>query len=66
MNTNTIHNILNFAMALCAVALLPELHTIFPEDIAIKLASGAATLKLIINVIRDGFSGLVKDQPPVK
>lgn len=66
MNTNLVHNILNFIMALTAVALLPEVQAILPAEIAVAVASGAATLKLVINVIRDGISGLAKSQPPVQ
>jgi len=53
-------------MALTAVALLPEVQAILPPEIAVAVASGAATLKLVINVLRDGVTGLVKEQPPVK
>lgn len=66
MNSNFFHNILNIVMALTAVALLPEVQAILPPEIAVAVASGAATLKLVINVIRDGVTGLVKEQPPVK
>lgn len=66
MNTNLVHNILNFAIALTAVALLPEVQEILPPEIAVTIAGIAATAKLVINVIRDGISGLIKDQPPVE
>lgn len=66
MNSNFFHNILNVVMALTAVALLPEVQAILPPEIAVAVASGAATLKLVINVLRDGVTGLVKEQPPVK
>jgi hypothetical protein len=66
MNSNLFHNILNIIMALTAVALLPEIQAILPPEIAVAVASGAATLKLVINVVRDGITGLAKEQPPVK
>jgi len=66
MNSNLFHNILNVIMALTAVALLPEIQAILPAEIAVAVASGAATLKLIVNVLRDGVTGLAKEQPPVK
>jgi hypothetical protein len=31
-----------------------------------KIIAGLGTAKMIINVIRDGFAGLVKPQPPVQ
>lgn len=65
MNTNFLHNILNIVMALTAIALLPEVQAVLPPEWAVAVASGAATLKLVINVIRDGIDGLVKPQPPV-
>lgn len=66
MNSNLFHNILNVIMALTAIALLPEVQSILPAEIAVAVASGAATLKLIVNVLRDGLTGLAKEQPPVK
>lgn len=66
MNSNLLHNILNVVMALTAIALLPEVQAILPPELAVAVASGAATVKLVINVIRDGITGLVKEQPPVK
>ena len=66
MNTNLFHNILNIVMALTAVALLPEVQSILPAEVAVAVASGAATLKLIVNVLRDGLGGLAKNQPPVQ
>lgn len=66
MNTNLVHNILNIAMALTAVALIPEVQAVLPPEIAVTVASIAATLKLVINIVRDGVSGLTKNQPPVQ
>lgn len=66
MNSNFFHNVLNVVMALTAVALLPEVQAILPTEVAVAVASGAAALKLVVNVLRDGVTGLVKEQPPVK
>lgn len=66
MNTNLIHNILNIAIAVVAVLSLPEVIGIFPPHIGLAIAGGAATAKTVINVIRDGLGGLVKNQPPVQ
>lgn len=65
MNSNFFHNILNVVMALTAVALLPEVQAVLPPQWAVAIASGAATLKLVVNVLRDGLDGLTKPQPPV-
>ena len=66
MNSNLIHNILNIAIAVVAVVSLPEVMALLPPEIGLTIAGVAATAKVVINVIRDGISGLVKDQPPVK
>lgn len=66
MNTNLIHNILNIAIAVVAVLSLPEVVGIFPPHIGLAIAGFAATAKTVINVIRDGLTGLVKNQPPVQ
>jgi hypothetical protein len=51
MNTNLIHNILNI---------------VIDPILAGKIIAGLGTAKMIINVIRDGFMGLTKPQPPVQ
>ena len=66
MNSNLIHNILNIAIAVVAVVSLPEVMALLPPEIGLTIAGVAATAKVVINVIRDGISGLVKEQPPVK
>lgn len=64
MNTNLLHNILNFAIALVAILGVPEVVALIPTDIAITITGFAATAKLIINLLRDGLGGLAKAQPP--
>ncbi len=66
MNTNLIHNILNVLIAIAAAASLPEVLNILPAEIAVTVAGIAATMKIVINVIRDGVTGLAKKQPPVQ
>lgn len=66
MNTNLIHNILNVSIALVAALSTPEVIALLPPEIAVKVVGGLAAAKLIINTFRDGLSGLIKDQPPVK
>lgn len=66
MNTNLLHNILNLGMLGVAVATLPEFVGLFPPEIGLKIVAGAAMVKTTLNVWRDGLTGLVKNQPPVK
>lgn len=66
MNTNLIHNVLNWAIALVAVFSLPEVMALIPPDLAVKIAGSLAIIKSVINVFRDGLGGLVKNQPPVQ
>ncbi|MCC7047213.1 MAG: hypothetical protein IT562_10910 [Alphaproteobacteria bacterium] len=67
MNTNLLHNILNVAIVIVGamgafdwtgVGLNPEL--------AVKIVAGLGTLKLVMNALRDGLSGMTKPQPPVQ
>lgn len=66
MNTNFIHNLLNWALAIIAAVSVPEVVGLLPPDLAVKLVGTIAVIKSVINVMRDGFAGLVKNQPPVK
>lgn len=53
-------------MALVAALSLPEVSGLFPPDVAVKIVGAMATLKLVINTLRDGLAGLLKAQPPVQ
>ncbi len=66
MNTNLIHNLLNIAIAVVAILSLPEVTALLPPDLALAIVGAAATAKTIINVLRDGLTGLGKEQPPVR
>jgi hypothetical protein len=66
MNTNLIHNILNWAIAGIAVLSVPEVVALLDPVFAIKLAGALAVAKSTINVFRDGLGGLMKTQPPVQ
>lgn len=66
MSSNLLHNILNVAIAIVAIISLPEVVAILPPEIGLMLAGVAATLKTVINIARDGFGGLFKEQPPVR
>lgn len=81
MNSNLFHNIVNVATLLLAgltAALLAsgcvetangtlscEESFISPSLSAI-LITGLMILKLLVNIVRDGITGLVKKQPPVQ
>ncbi len=81
MNSNLFHNLLNaFLVRLAAVTAgriatgcvqLPDgkldcsASWISPA-VAAWITGGIGLLKIVINVVRDGFGGLFKPQPPVK
>jgi len=81
MNSNLFHNILNVAIAALAAftafliatgcTTLPtgtlecSASWISPELSAIAIMA-LGVLKTVINIVRDGFSGLFKKQPPVQ
>lgn len=66
MNSNLAHNVINVIIALVAVLSLPEVHQFFPPELSVKIMGGLGVAKLVINTFRDGVTGLVKEQPPVK
>lgn len=82
MNTNLIHNILNVLMiviaGLTAALTAAGCTTLANGDLecskVVWLSPTLATtvitvlgaVKVLINVVRDGFAGLTKNQPPVQ
>ncbi|RAX42384.1 hypothetical protein [Rhizobium tropici] len=79
-NTNAIHNLLNILIAALAAAtafmiasgctqLVTGLLECSQSWISPKYAAAIVALlgssKILINVVRDGFGGLIKPQPPV-
>jgi hypothetical protein len=67
VNTNLIHNILNIAVvAVAGLAGFDFAGLGINPITAAKIVAGLGTAKMIINVARDGFSGLTKAQPPVQ
>jgi hypothetical protein len=67
MNTNLIHNCLNVVMIVVAgLAGFDFVGLGLDPILAGKIVAGLGTAKMIINVIRDGFAGLTKAQPPVQ
>lgn len=66
MNSNLIHNLLNIAIAIVAILSLPEVVALLPPELGIVIAGVIGVLKTLINLFRDGPSGLFKQQPPVR
>jgi hypothetical protein len=66
MNTNMIHNILNIAIAVVAAMGTFDWTVFFSQTTALAIVAGLGTAKTVINMVRDGFSGLFKAQPPVQ
>lgn len=66
MNTNLIHNIINVVIALIASAAAFDWSVFLSATAAAKIVAGLAIAKIVINAIRDGLGGLVKEQPPVQ
>jgi len=65
-NTNLLHNILNVAVvALPALEVLDWMPLVGPEN-ALKIVSGIGLVKIMVNVFRDGVTGMASQQPPVK
>ncbi|MGY5775578.1 hypothetical protein [Rhizobium sp. LEGMi135b] len=79
-NTNALHNVLNVLIALSATMIAVLLATgctqfadgtlecsqsFIGPGFAAVAAAALSTLKIIINIMRDGVAGLIKPQPPV-
>lgn len=65
MNTNAIHNLINVVTILIAALEVFDWTPFFSMETSLKIVGGLGLLKLLINVVRDGFTGLTKEQPPV-
>ncbi len=71
MNTNLIHNILNFIGLIIGGLLTYDWTALgFTAETAATIAAwtllGDKVIKLAMNLFRDGLAGLWKVQPPVK
>ncbi len=66
MNTNAIHNLMNIAIAVVAALAAFNWEVLFSQSTALVIVGILASAKSVINVLRDGFAGLVKPQPPVE
>jgi hypothetical protein len=65
INTNAIHNLLNIAIAIVSAMAVFDWTVLFSQPTAMVIVGILASAKTVINVVRDGFAGLVKEQPPV-
>lgn len=65
--SNLIHNIFNVSIVLLGGLEAVDLNPFFSDpETTLKVVSGLAIAKLVMNTLRDGFTGLTKEQPPVK
>lgn len=65
INTNFIHNILNFLMIAVPALQTMDWTPFFSEATSLKIVGGLALAKILINLLRDGLNGLYKHQPPI-
>lgn len=67
MNTNALHNVLNVAMIVVAgLAGFDYVGLGLDPVLAGKIVATLGAVKMVINVLRDGVTGLTKPQPPVQ
>lgn len=66
LNLNTLHNILNFAIAVLAALVGLDWSGVVSPEVALKIIAGLSTAKIYLNIARDGLTGIIKVQPPVK
>lgn len=65
LNTNAVHNVMNVAIAFLVAMIGFDWTVLFSTTTAATIAGILATIKVIMNVVRDGLAGLIKPQPPV-
>lgn len=66
MNTNLIHNVINFLLILVPALETFDWTPFFSQQTALQIVGVLGLVKILINLIRDGVTGLAKEQPPVK
>lgn len=66
MNTNLLHNILNFLIAIMGGLTAFDFTAIVSQSTAGTIVGALAALKLVMNALRDGLAGMAKAQPPVQ
>ena len=65
MNTNLIHNILNTVIVVIPALEALDFTTFVGPEKALVIVAVLGMAKIAINLVRDGFFGLAKEQPPV-
>ncbi len=66
MNTNLIHNVLNFLLALVGGLMAFDFSSVVSASTAGTIIAVLSGAKLLMNAIRDGLAGMAKPQPPVQ
>ncbi|MCM2293784.1 hypothetical protein NAC44_15765 [Allorhizobium sp. BGMRC 0089] len=66
MNTNFLHNIINMLIAAVPALSLFDWTPFFSEGTSLKIVGLLGLVKILINAWRDGPSGMVRPQPPVR
>lgn len=65
-NTNTLHNVINVAMVLVPALEQFDWTPFFDDSTALKIVGALGLAKILINLLRDGPGGMIKQQPPVR
>lgn len=63
--SNAVHNIINVLITLISALAVFDWTAFFAPERAVMIVGALSLAKLVINVVRDGVSGLTKVQPPV-
>ena len=66
MNSNMIHNILNFLLAVVGGLMAFDFSAIVSPTTAGTIIAVLSGAKLVMNALRDGLAGMVNTQPPVQ
>jgi hypothetical protein len=66
INSNLAHNIINVLIILVPALEAFDWSPFFSDAVALQIVGFLGLAKILINVIRDGFTGLAKEQPPVQ
>lgn len=66
INTNMIHNFINVLLILIPALEQFDWTPFMSDSTAMKVVGVLGLLKIAVNVVRDGPTGLVAPQPPVQ
>ena len=62
ISSNLVHNVINVLIAIIAGLQTIDLTPFVSVETSLQIVSGLAILKLVINAIRDGITGMAKPQ----